>query len=679
LFGVRSVKALLKDAYRRFWASETLIMLTMAVLVGVGSGFGAVAFRRLIDVAGGFFLDTLIGWVGFLGRYGIIIAPTLGGLLAGLVIHLLSSESAGPGVAPVMEAMALRGGRIRPIVIAAKPIATAITLGSGGAGGREGPIVLIGSAIGSAVSQVTRLSDKRMRSLVAAGAAGGIAATFNAPLAGVMFAIEILLAKFALTQFTSVVVTAVIASFIGHAYFGDAPAFPVPPSTPPSGWEMPIYVLLGVSAAFVGVGFTRLLHWVDDVFSDWEAPPYLRPAAGGALVGVVGVWFPRVLGGGYDSIEAVLFNRLTLSTIVILGLLKLVVASLTIGSGGSGGIFGPCLFIGAMLGGAFGQLAQQLTPGSPPASLYPLVGMSAVFGAASHAPVTAILTIFEMTRDYNAVLPLMLSTVISAVLARKLFRESIFTVKLARHGIDVRAGRDLDLMSTILVKEAMTPIDKMSTVTPETPLVELASLFEETHHHGVVVVDQHRRLQGVVTLSDLEQAQAQQLMRGEVSGIQTTNVRTAYPDETLEEALRHFGVLDVGRVPVVDRGDPTQVVGILRRGDIVRAYSHAYMDEQARLAHMDRAKLEDRTGKSMLEIKLRERHRVVGKTIQDLHLPPRCLIVSIRRGGRVLIPQGDTQLEAGDVVVALVPDEEEATLRARLTGSDRRHHTEGET
>ncbi len=652
-------------------------MLTMAVIVGIATGFGAVGFRFLVDVAGELFLDTLVTWVGFLGRYAIIVAPTLGGLLVGLLIHFLSPESAGPGVAHVMETMILRGGRIRPMVIGAKPVATAITLGSGGSAGREGPIVLIGAAIGSGTSQLARLSDRRTRSLVAAGAAGGIAATFNAPLAGVMFAVEILLAKFALTQFTGVVVAAVIASFIGHSYFGDAPAFAVPPSAPPSAWELPIYVLLGVSAAFMGVAFTRLLHWVDDLYSAWSVPRYVKPAAGGLLVGVVGVWFPQVLGGGYESIEAVLFNRLALSTIVTIGLLKLVVSSITIGSGGSGGIFGPSLFMGAMLGGAFGQVVQRLVPAIPSASVYPLVGMSAFFGAATHAPVTGILTLFEMTRDYNAVLPLMLSTVISAVLARQLFRESIFTVKLSRRGIDVQAGRDLDLMSTILVGEAMTPIDEMVTMKPDTPLLELARIFDETHHHGFLVVDERNRLQGVVTLSDLEEAQAQQSMSGKVRDIQTTNVRTVFPDETLEEALRYFGILDVGRVPVVDRANPSRAVGLLRRGDIVRAYSHAYLDEQARLALMDRAKLESRTGKAMLEVKLRQNHKAVGKTIEELRLPTECLIVSVRRGGRVLIPHGETRLEAGDVIVGLVPHGEGAALRTQLTGSRDTHSGSG--
>jgi CIC family chloride channel protein len=662
------VSAGIGDAYNRFWASETLVMLTMALFVGVGAGYGAVAFRWLIGNAHAFFFDTLGGWLGFLGRYYVVIVPALGGLIVGLLVQFVSPEAQGPGVSSVMEALAVRDGRIRPIVIAARPLATAITLGSGGSAGREGPIVQIGSAIGSTLSQLAHLSDERTKNLVAAGAAAGIAATFNAPLAGVMFALEVLLARFGLVPFTSVVVAAVIASVIGHASFGDAPAFALPPSAAPGGWELPVYAMLGAAAAFVGVGFVRCLYWVDELFENWAIPRYLKPAAGGLIVGIAGLWFPEIFGVGYDSIEAVLFKRLTLSALAILGILKMLTTSATIGSGGSGGIFAPSLFLGAMLGGIFEQLVQRATPAASAPSAYILVGMSAVFGAASRAPITAILTLFEMTRDYNAILPLMLSTVISTLIARQLFGESIYTVKLSRRGIDVDAGRDLNLMRTILVREAMTPIEDMRTVTPETPLAELAQIFDETHFHGLAVTDQRNQLLGVVNLSDLEQAQAQQRMSGEVRDIYSRKVRTVFPDDTLEEALRHFGALDVGRIPVVDRKEPDRIVGMLRRGDIVRAYSHAYLDEQARLAHMDRAKLEHRTGGNVLEIRLKISHRAVGQTVRDLDLPSRTLLVSIRRGGQMLIPRGDTRLEVGDVVVALVPEAEETTFRSRLVG-----------
>lgn len=313
-------------------------MVTMALLVGLGSGFGAVAFRWLIANAHVLFFVRLPALAPLrVQPYVTVITPALGGLIVGLLGALVAPEVRGPGVSGVMEALALQGGRIRPLVIAARPVATSISLGSGGSAGREGPVVQLGSAIGSALSQLVHLSDERTKSLVACGAAGGVAATFNAPLAGVMFALEVLLAEFGLVQFSSVVVAAVVASVIGHAYFGDVAAFPFPPSPPPDTWELPVFALLGIAASFVGVGFTRALYLVDDFFERWLVPPYLKPALGGIMVGVLGLWFPRILGVGYDSIEAVLFSRLALISVVVLSLLKIVVTSFTIGSGGSGG------------------------------------------------------------------------------------------------------------------------------------------------------------------------------------------------------------------------------------------------------------------------------------------------------------------------------------------------------
>lgn len=670
----RQLVAGISGALTRFQASETLVMMTMAVLVGTGGGFGAVAFRRLIEIVHTLFFGTLGDWLSFLGRLYLVIVPAVGGLVVGLLTHFVSPESRGPGVARVMEAIAVERGRICPVVIAAKPIATSITIGSGGSGGREGPIIQMGSAIGSALSQLAKLSDERTKNLVAAGAAAGIAATFNAPLAGVMFALEVLLAKFGLMEFTSMVVAAVIASVIGHAYHGDTSAFSVAPSVPPAAWELPVYAALGIVAAFVGVGFIRARYWVDDVFHGWSFPAYLRPAAGGVVVGVIGLWFPEILGLGYDSIEGVLFNRLTLTSLVALAVLKVIATSVTVGSGGSGGIFAPCLFTGAMVGGVFGQLVARATPGGTVSSAYALVGMSAVFGAASRAPITAILTLFEMTRDYSAMLPLMLSTVISAIVARHLFHESIYTVKLSQRGIDVHADRNLNLMSAILVKEAMTPIEEMTTVSPDTPVTDLVRIFDETHYHGLAVVEPHDQLWGVVTLIDLERAQARQQMSGEVRDICSRagpNVHSVFPDETLEDALRTFGALDIGRIPVVTRSNPNRIVGMLRRGDIARAYSHAYLDKQAKLARVDRARLEQRTGENILEMKLQGGHAAVGKTVQELDLPPQSLVISIRRGGHVLIPRGDTGLESGDVVVILVPANVEEALRAELTGPAR--------
>ncbi|MBN1954183.1 MAG: chloride channel protein [Anaerolineae bacterium] len=664
--------------YRRLWTSETAVMVLMALLVGLGGGFGSVIFRWLINSFHYFFFDILSQWLSFMGPYYIIVVPALGGLIVGPLIHFLAREARGHGVPEVMEAIALRGGRIRPIVVLVKSLASSITIGSGGSVGREGPIVQIGSALGSTIGRVFCLSDERTKNLVACGAAAGIAATFNAPIAGVIFALEVILGEFGVTQFTTVVVASVTASVIGRIYFGNIPAFPIPSYAPVSFWELPIYAVLGLIAALVGVAYTRILYRFEDLFDAWRFPPYLKPAVGGLVIGLIGLQFPQIFGVGYESIEAVLHHELTLVTVGLLIVVKILATSITIGSGGSGGVFAPSLFIGAMLGGFFGLLVHQWMPqGTAVPAAYSLVGMSAVFAAAARAPITSILILFEMTQDYRIILPLMLATVLSTVIARHIDKESIYTLKLRRRGIDVYAGKNLNLMRTILVGEAMTPRERLTTVPPDMPLAVLARTFDETHHHGLAVVDENDILLGVVTLADLERAGPEALLTGVVRDICTKRVRTSFSDETLEDALRHFGALDVGRIPVVDRAKPTRLLGMLRRGDIIHAYSHAHLDHQARVVHMQRAQLEHQAGERAVEVHLLDRDQAVDKTIGELEIPADCIIASIRRGSRVLIPRGQTRLEAGDIVVALVADEQgeqELINRLRLSGTAKEIH-----
>ena len=667
------------NLYARFWTSESAVMVTMALLVGLGGGFGAVAFRWLIEAFQRFFFDTLGVWLAFMGPYYVIAVPALGGLLVGPMVYFLAREAKGHGVPEVMEAVALRGGRIRPIVVVVKSLASSICIGSGGSVGREGPIVQIGSALGSTIGQLFHLSDQRIRNLVACGAAAGIAATFNAPIAGVMFALEIILAEFGLMQFTTVVVASVLSSVIGRIFFGDVPAFPIPPYSLVAPLELLLYLGLGAIAAVVGVAFTRILYRFEDLFDAWRFPEYLKPVAGGVLVGLLGFWFPHLFGVGYGAIEDALHNQLVLKSALLLAGLKIVATSLTIGSGGSGGVFAPSLFIGSMVGAAFGMLVHDWLPTLTAApAAYALVGMAAVFAAAARAPITAILIIFEMTQDYHIILPLMFATVISTVVADRLDRESIYTLKLKRRGIDVHVRRDADLMGAIRVEEAMTPISQMVTVTPDTPLRELARIFQETGHHGLAVLDEDGHLYGVVTLADLERA-ADSRLSGTVRDICTTRVRTAFPDETLRDALRHFGALDVGRIPVVDRADPRRVVGMLRRSDIIRAYSHAVLNHHERQQRLKRLQLEHELEARTVEVVLDDNCGAIGKTLKELQLPPECVIVSIHRGEHTLIPRGNTRLMAGDRVVALATEEGEVALRQCLTlGGNRNEDKDNE-
>jgi chloride channel protein, CIC family len=651
----------------KFWSSETVVMMTFAIVVGIGAGLGTIVFVEMIS----FFTNLLFGGgasvLGFLGPAYVIVLPIVGGLLVGPIIHFVAPEAKGHGVPEVMTAIATRGGRIRPVVVLAKAIGSAITIGAGGSVGREGPIVQIGSALGSTIGQFFKLNERRVINLVASGAAAGIAATFNAPIAGVMFAQEVILGEFGAQAFSTVVVSAVTASVVSRAALGDSPAFQVPAYALRNPWELVLYLGLGVVAAFAAIAFVKTLYRFEDFFDSWQFPAYLKPAVGGLALGVLGFFLPQVFGTGFDTIESALAGNMPLILLVVLIFGKTLATSLTLGSGASGGVFAPALFIGAVLGGAYGEIAHSLLPGVAASSgAYAMVGMAAVFAGAARAPITAIIIMFEMTQDYRIILPLMFATVVSTALASWLEPESIYTLKLKLRGIDVRSRRDTNLMRTILVEEAMTPADEIPVVTPDTALTEIAKLFQETSHHGFIVIDENSELYGVVTLSDLERALEAGKTDGLVRDICSSNLVTAFPDETLDDALRHFGALDVGRIPVVSRSQPKRLLGVVRRSDIVRAYSHVLVDKHQRDHHVARLRLEAAADSEFAEIDLNVNDVAAGRRLKEISIPNDCIIVSIRRGERAIVPRGNTQLLAGDRIIAFAANESIASLQRAL-------------
>jgi CIC family chloride channel protein len=340
------------------------VLIIPAIVVGLGAGFGSVIFRWLIHAFSSLAFNRGAQVLSFLGDYYVVLVPGIGGLVIGPLIYRFAREARGHGVPEVMEAVALRGGRIRPIVVVIKALASSICIGFGGSAGREGPIVQIGSTIGSGLGQLLRMSSDRTRMLLACGAAGAIAATFNAPVAGVLFALEVILGEFAIIHFSTVVVASVTASVVGQIFEGSQPAFSTPPYSLESAWELLFYIVLGVCSAIVGVLFIRTLYWMEDRFDDWNLPEYVKPAIGGLAVGTIGLFAPEVFGVGYETIEAVLQNEGgPLTAVALLLIAKIVATSLTLGSGGSGGVFAPSLFMGAMLGGSFGSLVHSTFPG----------------------------------------------------------------------------------------------------------------------------------------------------------------------------------------------------------------------------------------------------------------------------------------------------------------------------
>ena len=421
---------------RSSFLPEQNYLILFAVLVGILTGLGSVGFILLLRTLAGFAQQQLLGALAVFGPAKLVLLPALGGLLVGPLITKFAREAKGHGVPEVMTALAKRGGRIRARVVAVKVVASSLTIGFGGAAGREGPMVQIGSAIGSAVGQWTKLTPANIRTLVACGAAGGIAATFNAPIAAAMFSMEVLIGGIQ-ADFLLVLLTSLSSCLVARHFLGDFPAFMAPAYELVSPVEVPFYFLMGILIGTAAIGYIRLLYRAEELFANWKFPDALKPAVGGLIVGLVLRFFPQVYGGGFPAIESALWVRFPWELLIGLFFAELVANCATLGSGGSGGVFAPSLYMGAMLGGAFGAVVHFALPGLTAGSgAYAMVGMAAFFAAAAKAPITSILILFEMTNDYRIMLPLMAATVGSVYVSQRLMSHSIYTLKLHKRGLD---------------------------------------------------------------------------------------------------------------------------------------------------------------------------------------------------------------------------------------------------
>lgn len=570
------IKEKAKELIFYLQTSEAAFLLLFSVVVGLGAGFGAIIFRWLINNFKMLFFEQGHNIFQFLGPYYVIFIPAIGGLIIGPLIYFFAREAKGHGVPEVMLAVATMGGRIRPRVALIKTLASSICIGSGGSVGREGPIVQIGSTLGSSLGQLFKLSEEKVKILVACGAAGGIAATFNAPLAGIFFALEVILGEYGLKFFSAVVLSSVTATIISRFFLGDHPAFMIPAYQLLSVWEIPLYFIFGFLAAFTALLYMKSIYKCEDIFDSWKITEYLKPAIGGLILGSIGLFFPQIFGVGYESIELALYGKIAIGLVSILVLVKILATSVTLGSGGSGGVFAPSLFIGAMLGESYGKLTQLLLPSiAIPSGACALVGMGAVFAGASHAPISAILIMFEMTGNYMIILPLMITCIISTVVVRRFTKESIYTLKLRRRGIDIQKLRHLDLMEMITVSETM--VKNVITIDETITVKNADMMIKSTHLHRVFpVIDLKGNLVGMVTRKDISEALNSEKAETLVKEIMTRDIIVCYPDENLRTALQKLGGKDIGRIPVVERGNPSHIIGLITREGIIAAYNEAF-------------------------------------------------------------------------------------------------------
>lgn len=543
----------------------------MAVLVGLVTGCAGVAFRLLISFFTGVFFGGGEQYLGFLGRFHVILLPAIGGAIVGPLIYFYAREAKGHGVPEVMAAVVEKGGVIKPRLMWVKMLAASITIGSGGSAGRVGPIVTIGSSIGSALGQVFHLSASNLRTLVACGAAGGLSATFNAPIGGVLFAQEIILGRYSTGNFVLIVLSSVAAAVVSRVYYGNVPALYGPPYELLGPHELGFYVVLGILAGLWGVLFTKVLYWFTGFFERTRIPEYLLPAVGGLMVGFIGLAFPQIFGVGYDVVEMALMGDILPLTLAALLVFKLLATSLTLGSGGSGGVFAPGLFMGAMLGGLYGYLIHWQWPAlSAPSGAYSLVGMAAVFASMAHAPATAVVMLFEMTGDYRIILPLMTACVIGTMVSTRLLPDSIYTLKLSRRGLDIKNEQIPDYLENFVVKDIMT--SKLETVDRDEGIVAVARKMRKSGHLGYPVINPDGTLLGVITWGDIAQALRERRTPATVETISSKEIIFTWPEESLKDAAHKLGENRIGRLPVLESEHGGRLVGIITRSDIINQY-----------------------------------------------------------------------------------------------------------
>ncbi|HEV8718847.1 MAG TPA: chloride channel protein [Candidatus Binatia bacterium] len=605
------------------------------------TGGGAIVFAELIKLAQWLAIgstDLPLYVLPHLPWYHVLLIPAVGGLLVAPFVFLTSHDARGHGVPEVIESISFKGGKIRAEVAVIKSLASAITIGTGGSVGREGPIVQIGAALGSALGQLLRVPTTRLPTLAGCGVAGGIAAVFNAPIAGAFFALEVIMGNFAMPAFGPVMLSSVVATVVSRAYFGDHPAFVVPGYTLVSAWELPLYLLLGIACGVGGLVFMFVLDTFEEQFAKLPIHNLLKPAVGGLILGAIILFVPNVYGIGYATMNAILRSGIPWPWLLLLLPVKMAATSLTLASGGSGGLFLPMLYLGSVTGGLFGFCAGVVFPSfTGPSGVYALVGMGAFLAGAVHCPITAFLLLFEITGDYRIILPLMVSCSVSTLVAKLWREESIYTLQLLRRGIDVRQ-REANLMQVFTVGHVMRR--EAPTLRETASFAEVVQHFLTSNMSVCFVVNHDRQLLGEISIHDVKE-----LLQDDTLGplviakdlAQPPNVTTS-PDETLARCLDKFTLSDQEYLPVVS---PTlELYGSISHRDVLDLYNREILrqeylglslrsevlrgtvHEQVRLPH-----------EYIVEVVQIPPH-YVGKTLRDTQLRTRFNLtaVAIRRG-----------------------------------------------
>lgn len=557
--------------------------MLIASVIGLLAGVCNIVFRTVVH-----WVDTIVlhGGKDLLGieqgGWHLLLLPLIP--MAGMVLLIPLSlrypgEINGYSFTQFLRKVNLEGGYIKARTIVLKILSTALTIGTGNSAGVEGPIAAIGGAAGSQVGKFFRVSGSRMKVYIAAGAAGGIAGMFNAPLAGIFFASEIvLLGTFEISSFAALVIASALSTVVTRAYYGATPAFPIPHYEMVNPFvEMPLYSLMAVIVGLIAVFHIKIFYWVRDKYEILPIHPQLKPITGAFLIGCIAIFYPQVMGDGYTFLESVLNGEGAILLLLALVFLKIFATAITLGSGGAGGVFAPALFIGAMIGGCFGNIVHIWLPNLTAApGAYATVGIGAFLAASTHAPMTAIFLLFEMTGNYMIIVPIMLTSIIGTLVATRFSKDSIDTVDFTREGIDIHEGREAAILKSVKVGKAITEdVDFISERANINHLLEIFRMAKNSFYFPVV--DDSGRMTGIISMQDVKNI----LHRAEeervcylVGGICSRDVITLTPDNSLYTAMQLFDVKGIEEIPVVEDLENKWVVGMLKRRDVIAAYNH---------------------------------------------------------------------------------------------------------
>ncbi len=649
--------------------TEHMILIALAVVLGTCTALSIHIFRSGINVAHIFF-NQVLGAEGFIGElltglginpaFALLLTLPLAGFIVGLIMYYIVGQEKYHGVAGIMESVALSGGRLPYRLVPFKAIAAMLSLGSGASLGSEDPSVQIGSNIGSFIGDRLQTNDDQRKLLVSAGAASAIAAAFNAPIAGVFFALEVILGEFTTTAFGAVVVASVVSSAVMQSLVDSNPIFGNLEYVLGHPIQLPVYVLLGILMAGMSIIIIRFWDWQSRMIHNhikiWMP---LKTAIIGAFVALVGIYLPQILGPGEEFMHSILSGHgdATIALLIVIGVAKLVMTGMSHGAGFVGGVFAPTLFIGITLGSAYGrffnQMIQSVDIGNPQA--YAIAGMAGLLAGVVRAPMTAILLVFELTDDYNLILPIMLTAVICTLIIEQTGPHGIYMWSLVKEGLHLHQGRDVDLMQGLIIEDAMIKPPPM--ISADASISELRQAFQIQDTRSLCVIDTNQVLLGIVTLGDLQRKYTEiakhenalaETKSIDVLSISTRDVITVLQDDVLWTAIRLMGEHDIGRLPVVN--GENHPVGILRRHDIMSAYNTAIVRKFHDQHYADQIRLNTLTGAHVIEFKVTQDAPIWNQKIRDIDLPNDALIASIARRGKLIIPHGDTVLQDHDRV-----------------------------